>query len=350
MAPGSAFHGLRGIAGGYRIIRPMRMRNAPTLVALLAAAPLLASPEEPVWIGDRLELFVDHALIDSLDGVGLRLHAPTPAGVALELDRPWEGLVSGYLTVLRDGEHLRMYYRGRPGTSRADGTAEALEVTCVAESADGVVWTRPELADGTNVVLHGPPGVTHNFAPFLDERPGVPADERYKGLGGTGATGLHAYASADGLTWRPLGDGPVMTDGAFDSQNVAFWSTSERTYVCYLRTWDEGVRWVSRATSEDFLTWSAPVPMRFGDAPREHLYTNQAEPYFRAPAPLRGPRGALLPGQARARRGRGRVARAPRPGELRRPGARLLGRRAPHQPRRGRLRPHLPRGVRASRR
>jgi hypothetical protein len=40
---------------------------------------------------------------------------------------------------------------------------------------------------------------------------------------------------------------------------------------------------VSRATSPDFIHWSKTVPMRFGDVPLEHLYTNQTHPYFRNP-------------------------------------------------------------------
>jgi hypothetical protein len=36
-------------------------------------------------------------------------------------------------------------------------------------------------------------------------------------------------------------------------------------------------------TSKDFLHWSDPIPMTYGDSPREQLYTNQTQPYFRAP-------------------------------------------------------------------
>lgn len=53
--------------------------------------------------------------------------------------------------------------------------------------------------------------------------------------------------------------------------------------LCFFRTWKGGVRWITRATSPDFRNWSEPVDMGFGDAPDEHLYTNQTRPYFRAP-------------------------------------------------------------------
>ena len=44
-----------------------------------------------------------------------------------------------------------------------------------------------------------------------------------------------------------------------------------------------GFRTISRTTSNDFVHWSDPVAMSFGDARYEHLYTNQTAPYFRAP-------------------------------------------------------------------
>jgi hypothetical protein len=258
----------------------------------LAAAALLAlqSPAA-ISLGSRLELFVDDYLVERLDGAALKLREPVLAGVALRFDRPWEGLFSGYVTVLKDGDAFRMYYRGMP-KSAPDGS-EA-EVTCYAQSRDGITWTKPDLGlfevQGTrrnNVVLAGQPPFSHNFAPFLDTRPGVAPEARYKALAGTSEKGLFGFVSSDGLRWRKIQDTPLVTRGAFDSQNVAFWSEPEQGYALYLRTWTSGTfggfRTVSRATSTDFLNWSAPQPMSFGAAPLEHLYTSQTHPYFRAP-------------------------------------------------------------------
>jgi hypothetical protein len=79
----------------------------------------------------------------------------------------------------------------------------------------------------------------------------------------------------------------VIREGAFDSQNVAFWSDAEGCYVCYFRSWSEGGfgghRWISRSTSPDYVTWSAPEVMNAGGTPPEHMYTNQTTPYYRAP-------------------------------------------------------------------
>ncbi|MBN1418117.1 MAG: hypothetical protein JXP34_05035 [Planctomycetes bacterium] len=238
-------------------------------------------------MGSRREVFADPYLIASLDGASHRLHAPRPGAIVFEFDRPWEGRYCGYVTIIEDGGAYRMYYRGLP---RAGADGSPGEVTCVAESRDGVAWTRPDLGlfevGGTrknNVVLAGAAPFSHNFSPFIDARPGCPPEERYKAIAGTSASGLAGFVSADGIRWRKVRDAPLITKGAFDSQNVAFWSQAEECYACYFRTFEDGVRWISRTTSPDFLSWSEPVSMRFGDAPREHLYTNQTVPYPRAP-------------------------------------------------------------------
>lgn len=256
----------------------------------LSAVLMMAVSAQIVDIGDRLEPFWDSHLIETLDGVQHRLHEPVERGVALRFDRPYEGRFCGYVTVLHDGDTYRMYYRGLP-EARADGSNA--EVTCYAESPDGIHWSKPDLglfevagSRDNNVILADAAPFSHNFSPFIDTRPGVAPDERYKAMAGTSKTGLHGFVSADGVRWRKL-DGPLITDGVFDSQNVAFWSEAENQYVAYFRTWSEGgfkgFRTVSRATSPDFRTWSKSTYMDFGETKMEHLYTNQTHPYFRAP-------------------------------------------------------------------
>ena len=270
--------------------------------ARVAGAVPRAGDGEALDLGSRRELFLDRLLIERLDGgAALTLERPRDEGIALRFDRPWEGAFCAYATVLRDGPVFRLYYRGRP-RSGADGSDA--EVTCYAESRDGVEWSRPDLglferegSRANNIVLADLPPFSHNFCPMIDPRPGVPADERYKALAGTRRTGLHAFASEDGLRWRRLGDGPVLTEGAFDSQNVPFWSEHEGRYLCYLRVFVDGVRRVARATSDDFLHWSEPELMGYGDRPVEHLYTNQTSPYFRAPHLYVGIAARFMPGR-----------------------------------------------------
>ena len=260
-------------------------------------------------IGSRLELFVDAYLIEETKGSArLRLHHPQPAGVAFRFDQPWEGPGSGYCTIIKDQDAYRLYFRGW-----RDTTDHEVAVTCVAESDDACTFHRPELelyeVDGArknNVILAGEM-TTHNFAPMLDNRPGVPDDQRYKAMGRNfpkrfseergQVCGLIPFASPDGIHWRRLSEEAVITEGAFDSQNVPFWSEHEGCYLCYFRVFTEGKRAIARARSDDFLHWSDPEEMQFGDTPREQLYTNQTLPYFRAPHLYTAMPGRFWPGR-----------------------------------------------------
>src|SRR5262249_46209782 len=86
----------------------------------------------------------------------------------------------------------------------------------------------------------------------------------------------------------------VITRGAFDSQNLAFWDTQIGKYRDYHRAF-RGVRDIMTCTSDDFLTWTAPMFLEHGTAPRDHLYTNAILPYERAPHILLGFPTRFLP-------------------------------------------------------
>ena len=251
---------------------------------------------EPTAIGSRLELFVDDALIDRMHGdIELKLHRPTPREVSVINDAPWEGGTSGYHTVFRDGERYRMYYRGHAMSFDASGLREThREVTRYAESADGIHWTKPQLDlvdfDGSmanNIIWQGPE--SHNFTPFIDANPACPADQRYKTLGGV-TGGLTVLVSSDGLGWRKLADQPVITEGAFDSQNVGFWDAARGRYAAYFRFFTQaGLREIAVAYSDDLRTWTPPAPLTYThSAGGQQMYTNQVIPYDRAPHVLLG--------------------------------------------------------------
>ena len=261
-----------------------------TLFALFLFVQSLALAQIPN-IGTNRELFVDDYLIEKLEGVELTLHEPIDQGEVIRFEKPWEGAFSAYFTVIKDGDTYRAYYRGVP---EAGSDGNDAEVTCYAESKDGINWVKPDLklftVNGTkknNVILANAAPVTHNFSPFVDSNPLAKSSQKYKALGGTKKSGLVAYVSADGKEWRKMQEEPVFRDGVFDSQNVVFWSASEEQYVCYFRTWTgdgyTGFRSVGRTTSKDFINWTSPVQMSFGNTPYEHLYTQQTSPYFRAP-------------------------------------------------------------------
>lgn len=288
---------------------------APAIAGLSTAGASLA-PMAPLPLGKHRELFVDGYVIDRLQGVRQVPHEPRDMGAVYRFDKPWEGPFSAYVSVLKDGGVYRMYYRGLPRPEHDTG----YESLCYAESADGVNWTRPDLGlvavDGStrnNVLIGKSEAGTHAFGPFLDHRPGVRSDQRYKALGlmrwkspnGKPDWALAGWTSPDGVRWTRTGEKPLIVNDtphfAFDSQNVCFWSESEGVYVAYGRTWKDGVRRISRWTSPNFETWSGSSLMEYrrggAPAPIEHLYTNQTHPYFRAPQIYLSTAARFFPGR-----------------------------------------------------
>ncbi len=261
-------------------------------LGLLALAAVAARAAEPLAIGSRLELLVDDYLVEKLGGAAqLRMHQPVPREICLVLDAPWEGNGCNYVTVLKDGDTYRMYYRGTQ-MNIEDGKVKDAHpyTTCLAESKDGIRWTKPDLgvvefqgSKRNNIVRIGE--LCHDFSPFVDTNPACPPEARYKAVGAAGfRKGLLAYKSPDGIQWSPMNDGkPIITQGAFDTQNIAFWDAARGEYRAYIRDFREGVRDIKTATSKDFINWTEPVWLVYPGAAREHLYTNQIKPYYRAP-------------------------------------------------------------------
>jgi len=295
-------------------LKTMGTMFAGTTVPLSHAISSLA--EEPAAlpirdIGSRRELFVDSWLIARLEHARLVLHRPQPQEVAFQCDQPWETAGPGYPTVLRDGDRYRLYYRCQPPGGSEDG--DERQVTCYAESSDGVSWTKPNLglfefqgSKENNIVWRG--ALAHNFTPFRDSNPDCAEDEQYKAVGGVrwGSGGLWALVSPDGIHWRKRDDRPLPLAGNFDSQNVVFWDAAHALYRAYWRDHrrnDPRVpdgRDVRTAVSEDFVQWSERRwldydPGRNGTTQKpadpqsaHQFYTNGIQPYHRAPHLLLG--------------------------------------------------------------
>ncbi|TVY08039.1 hypothetical protein [Paenibacillus cremeus] len=252
---------------------------------------------EVLRIGNRVELFVDDTLIHRMEKAYLKLNPPEKKEIVLTMDQPWEGSGSGiYCTVFKEGDKYRMYYRGTFDNSSDHSHGQAC---CYAESSDGIHWERPELgihefngSTRNNIVMLGQ--IAHNFSPFLDTRPGVPTSEKYKAVAGYAPRGLFTFVSEDGFHFRKLQEGPVLTKGAFDSHNLAYWDTERNSYICYSRYFASslepnieapqdsavfvGVRAIQYSTSEDFIHWTEPQPNRYDRGPLEHFYTNSTVP------------------------------------------------------------------------
>ncbi|MBN1348892.1 hypothetical protein JXJ21_05740 [candidate division KSB1 bacterium] len=140
-------------------------------------------------------------------------------------DKAWElnGLMTA-VTVLNepDKDALRMYYLVR-------FQAEPLKsVLCVADSDDGFEWQKPDLGDGTNIVMRssGFHPAWGMFSPksILHDRAEANPEQRWKMLywdrpAENSPPGMCLAISPDGLRWRPVSDRPIIT-GANDAGSL----------------------------------------------------------------------------------------------------------------------------------
>jgi hypothetical protein len=295
---------------GSKIPRGLKHRATSLLAfAVVPAAVAVAAAVEPLAIGSTRQLFVDDFLIEARRNVELELHQPVPREVVLTVDRPWENRSLTYVSVLRDGDRFLMYYRGASADAKYAQSAPAnlptnnWTYTALAESADGIKWTKPTLnlvefngSTANNLVWPtdaNKPWRDKNYPgtdifPFKDENPAAPAAQRFKALANLGEFELVALVSPDGRRWSPLRTEPVISflkpNAMMDPPTVSYWDPISKRYVAYARNWiNYRIRGFRRLTSEDFLKWSEPEPVVYGESEVEQLYTSMAVPYERAP-------------------------------------------------------------------
>ena len=203
-----------------------------------------------------------------------QLHKPVRRNGALGTDRPWEGNACTYTSVFQDGKRFRMYFGSYHYVTTEGKLTEAHRpYTCYAESRDGIHWTRPQLGlvtfEGSkqnNIVLSENtikdiPVDPGHIAVFKDSNPLCPPGAKYKAIiRSRQQRGLYALKSPDGLRFSPLSTRLIITDGAFDSENLAFWDSARGEYRAYFRDFRDGIRGIKTATSKDCLLYTSPSP------------------------------------------------------------------------------------------
>ncbi len=256
----------------------------------------------PIHISNDRQLFWDDYLLNtSRTSAELRLHSPRREEIVFTFDAPWEGDGCTYFNIVRVGELYRMYYLGW-NMLKTEATAHYLDGirVCCIESKDGLHWYRPDLGlveclgSKNNNVLMGPEHARFdNFFVFEDTNPACKPEERYKATSIANQEegelySFWAYTSPDGIHWKR--SHPISDKAHFDTLNVALWDETREEYRIYCRGFHDvpdgnlnaGVRDIRIITSKDFVNWSDPIPMDFGNAEDIPLYTNMVSRYPRA--------------------------------------------------------------------
>jgi len=226
-------------------------------------------------------LFIDRQHVQRIsETVEHVFHQPVKADApVLVPEEPWEG--RGFNRILGgpmwcDGRSAwRMWYIGG-----SDG------LPLYAESEDGLTWVRPRLglvewngSKQNNIIDLGPEfeGKSNRVNIWRDDRDPDPT-RRFKGLSRDGGR-MKYLVSADGLTWRLIGEGHRSGDEyalGYDAIHHRFLATlkiggGSRGGVRGEFPVIEFGRAVSLSVSEDFETWTEPELIFWADEVDQRL-------------------------------------------------------------------------------
>lgn len=242
--------------------KSVRIRlRALILLAALPACPARAR-DATIQIGHQTQLLIDDYVIARSEGVAKVQNQPDAGRIVLQADQPWEQRVF-YPDVIRDQDgRFRMYYNA--GLMR-DPT---LNVISLAESADGINFTKPKLplfdegGMSTNIVYrdaHGPSVVVD---------PSDASGTFYRLAYFAPHDGMGVAYSADGRRFTGETSDPVLRNKA-DTQQSVVWDPAIRKWVWFTRLWEKPVdgrpawsgfhgdiRAIGRSESADFVHWS----------------------------------------------------------------------------------------------
>jgi hypothetical protein len=237
-------------------------------------------------IGSAKQLFIDDRFIESARGIQLTLNPPFAHDIVLESQMPWETFRVFFNSIVDTGAGLQMYYTDM--CFLADGRITTN--LCLAESDDGLHWSRPELglyefqdSRKNNIIapfVHGAPHYDPAcpLAPYLMigtlsglidpdglKPPSEIADPtkhaRYKDdLFGITCDKPFLFTSQDGIHWT-VAPGPLADFACDNWTNQIFYDHRLKKYVSYLRGFP-GRRTVHRYETDDpaKIPWAVPRP------------------------------------------------------------------------------------------
>ena len=198
----------------------------------------LTSKPSVIKIGVGRQLFVDDFLIKSTT-LTRKYHYPEyyASNPVLSPDKDWEKLgAGGFAAPFSDGvwydetdRKFKMWYMAGGGSYSSNGEC----ITCYAESADGLTWTKPSLnvVQGTNIVHKGT--VRDASSVWIDKQETNSA-ARYKMFevsGGAGNWAYHYYTSSDGKAWRDN----LATSGKVADRSTVYANPFRKVWVWSMR-------------------------------------------------------------------------------------------------------------------
>jgi hypothetical protein len=233
-------------------------------------------------------LLLDETLISSVDNLDRQVQHPARLPEPI-VDAEHDQCFQPFMTVVQDPQshRFRMWY-GIPFTPRnEDASALAL-----IESEDGIHWIRPHKVCGTPPIQFG--------ASIIDEGPDYKdSSTRYK-FGWWQGGGLQVAGSPDGITFKKLAPGPVITI-KHDLCGIE-WDPIHKRYMGlvsnYLKldpSWSGTRRTPHMSVSDDLIHWREPWVTVTSD-PRSARENGEVQFYGLAGVL---PRGELLVGMVK---------------------------------------------------
>jgi hypothetical protein len=196
-----------------------------------------------VEISNHPQMFLDDLCVATTVNLERQIQQPVKhsGNPILTKENPWEAYRIEHPVVVFDADRKRflMYYTA---FSDAAKLADVGGVICIAESDDGLSWTRPRLdfhphgGGPTNIVLTGEVEAIYMHVIC------VPGDRQYpfkgvylqRNLPGTREySGLFATQSKDGLHWTT---GRRITRTKCDTMPSLVWLESQRRYFVFTRS------------------------------------------------------------------------------------------------------------------
>jgi hypothetical protein len=191
---------------------------------LIRGQPLLFGTgtlsEGIVQLRDRKHLFIDNALIDTMEHITFRVNPPRLAEKVIDsINVPFRK----HLTIIEDEDGLIRMYNGTYNNYLA-----------VRTSTDGVHWNTPDVGNGEykgmgNIVISEPTGMG---SVFID--PNAPPERRWKYISDYHRRGIYLYSSKDG--WSFYRHKTAILPFRSGSQSNIYYDDQQQIYVGHHRS------------------------------------------------------------------------------------------------------------------